>query len=946
MTDGLKINSINMFVNKFEETGDVIDLDSLKESFRLDEGENGFYKLSLYQKKVFGTETINDNYNRPPIGPIERGLYCTFCGNEGPDDHYESCDFPEQNSLNLTMEGFNNYIMKDQNYKGDYLDFKNKFINGQLTQTNLNEILLNPDEISVVNGRFDLDSNKNILTNVSFLGIYKKRGPQKLASKTTTTQFLNNLIISYEESGIKTSVRISKNGLINLINIPNESDKKDYIISELIKRINETDSVNLDEFNRVSGSDYEEYKKIEALSYVHSTTAQFRIDSMKRETEINFQEFDSLISPFNSNGEVISSDYTVVEKSTGGDNIIKFGDIKIIEWEYSLGRLTRSEVMTKEYIKAVSVPAPGLKLTAIFNKYGTVVMTISLCSNKQIIKGLCGDVITPITNELFEPFVEQFNELFNKDENILLKKTLGNVPGTLKSEFNTVTGYAPSGKICRLTRTRDAGDTTYKEGMRPEPYSWSGNCPDPNYQSQKPEGVQDSDGFWYPCCEAKSKESIEKMKRYLLNGFPLNKEQAEKLNIIDGVDMGSGILLPDSNVPGASAEVYIDGRLQDVTVVKKLGKKSNEYQVKLQNGKIETIKGTDFKRDSRVFPGLKDFNREQLLSCIIKNLNKNNNLIDLQTGNVIKNNRSEFNEKFSSDNYNTFINLVGSTNKDYLTYSTVSKLKESQYYLFKTQSDSYSFYLVLSPMGNFYISSEYNYLESEISENFRDTIVLFGYLRFNDVEFKKEFNVMDIVYFNQSLDSLSFNDRYSRLLDIQTTILSSIIDEIIVIKDFYVDIISGSYETEKDTKLIFVKDECCNYISWGDKDIFEDTIVLQILSKNRQTITFGYDSRPLRNDIGVSFLSNFTFNKRDIPEELRVNDYFNVKINRNVDGQIVPNRKISIIDKSDKLLSYEKTMEILSFKFSPITTDLFSDQDEWEIPNETLSFDGEKLIAI
>ena len=46
-------------------------------------------------------------------------------------------------------------------------------------------------------------------------------------------------------------------------------------------------------------------------------------------------------------------------------------------------------------------------------------------------------------------------------------------------------------KYVDLTRTRDTGSGNYKEGMRPEPYSWQGTCPDPNYQYLKPEGVQD-----------------------------------------------------------------------------------------------------------------------------------------------------------------------------------------------------------------------------------------------------------------------------------------------------------------------------------------------------------------------------------------------------------------------------------------------------------------------
>ena len=193
----VSINSINMFINKFDESREIFDLDKLKENFLLDEGEEGFYKLSLYQKKTFGTETINDNYNRPPIGPIETGFYCTFCGNEGPRDHSETCDFPDQNSLNLTISGINDYILKDRNYKGDYLNFKTKFEESSLTQDDLNEILLNPDEIEVKDGKINIQENKDVLTSVSFLGIYKKRGPQKLAAKTSTTQFLNNIIISY-----------------------------------------------------------------------------------------------------------------------------------------------------------------------------------------------------------------------------------------------------------------------------------------------------------------------------------------------------------------------------------------------------------------------------------------------------------------------------------------------------------------------------------------------------------------------------------------------------------------------------------------------------------------------------------------------------------------------------------------------------------------------------
>ena len=67
-------------------------------------------KLSFSKKEVLGAETVNVNYNRPPIGPIKEGYYCTFCDNMGPEDHDEMCTFPEDdNKLNLTILFFFNH---------------------------------------------------------------------------------------------------------------------------------------------------------------------------------------------------------------------------------------------------------------------------------------------------------------------------------------------------------------------------------------------------------------------------------------------------------------------------------------------------------------------------------------------------------------------------------------------------------------------------------------------------------------------------------------------------------------------------------------------------------------------------------------------------------------------------------------------------------------------
>ena len=940
MSSEVKINGINMFVNKLDSVDEIIDIDDLKTSFTLDEGEMGFYKLTLSQKKIFGTETVNDTYNRPPIGPIQDGLYCSYCSKIGPEDHSETCDFPEDNSLYLSMKGFNDYIIKNTDYSGDYKNIKEAIETKTLTQEDLNEILLIPDEIIVENGSFNLDENINVLTNISFFGIYKKRGPKKLASKTTTTQFLNNIIISYERDLNKTSIRISKNGLINLINIPTDSSKTKEMIDTLIERINKTDSVNVENFNNLTG--FDKYVYLPDKSYIHSMSGQFTLNALEKPgSQINFENLDNIISPFDSLGNLTRSDFTRLEKTASGDNIIIFNGVKIIEWEYSLGRLTRNQVMSKEYIKFVTIPADGVKLTGIINKFGIIMMTLSLCSDKQIRKGLCGSGLTPIDKSMFNDIVTNFNKLFDSESEILLKKSLETAQKTTTT-FNTVSGYAPSGKICRLTRTRDSGDKSYKEGMRPEPYSWKGQCPDPNYQYLKPEGVQDTDGLWYPCCETKTKESVEMMKRYLLTGFPKNKSEAEMYNITQDADLGSGILIPYSNVVGASAKVNINGTFQDVIVIKKLSKKSNEYIVKTNEGEKITVKGTDFERDSRVFPGLNSFKRDQLLGCIRKNLLNLDLIID-NRGKLIKNQISIMNEKYNIENAEKFIQIFDPTKiKNFnMTYYNIIKFTKSMYNVRKVPTETVNFFLVLSPNGNYYINDKLNSIECQISNRFEDNIILNGYLKFNDIDFKNEYHIIDILYYNEDLTNNNFQQRYSILLDLQNLVFTSIIDEILIYPDVYSNIIEGSYDIideNKTSKLVFVNTKCCDYIVWGNKDKYPDVIQLQILEKTKQKIKFGYENKNIPEGIGLDFLNSYTFNKREIPEDLFVNDYFNIKINRDASGNIVPNRKISIIDKSQMSKTFEETIDILLMKFNPIEYILFNNPEEWDTQDDTYTF--------
>lgn len=944
MSTNIKVNGINVFINRFDKPDEIIDIEKLKTDFPLDEDEEGFYRLSLSQKKILGNETINDNYNRPPIGPIEKGLYCSICDSIGPDDHREDCDVPNKESLFLTLKGLKDYILVSS-YNGDFVDIKNRINNGTISQEELNdEVLLLDDEVSL--GDILNKENEDILTKISFdtSGVFKKRGPKKLAAKTSTTQFLNNVIISYEKSGNKTSIRISKNGLINLINVPEDESDYNSMITGLIARLKDVDVVNTDVLEEITGE--REYRIFEDYSYVHSMSGQFTLSDFG-EKQVNFENLDKLISPFDSSGELIPGRVTSVETTTSGKKIIIFNDIRIIEWEYSLGRMTRTGVMSKEYIRAVVTPAPGLKMTCIINKYGTIIMTISRCSDKNITQGLCQKGNTEIKSELFNNVIRSFEELFKNQVETLTDKAIDKISKDIKS-YNTISGNAVPSSVCRNTQTRvDDDGKTWKEGKRPDPYSWSGTCPDPNYQYLNPEGVQGPDGLWYPCCKAKSEKSIQLMKEYLIKGFPRNQDDANKYNIIDGEDIGSGILIPDSNSPGSTAEVNINGRPEIVTVIKKKSKKSNEYVVRTQDGEIINIQGEAFKRDSRVFPGLNTFNKNRLIECVKFNL-KRLDLVINQGGTIIKNIISELNEKNLPENTSIFKSLVEipPITKTNLTAFSLNSFRTVPFVVKSVPGNSYPFFLCLGPGGNFYINSYLNSVDSEISNKFDTDIVLFGYLRKNEIENLTEFYIIDLIYYDESYVSVPFNRRNKTILELQNSILNSISDEIIVFPDFFADIIDGSnyfINENKANTLIFINSQICDYITWGEKDTTDDTVELQILELTKGSIIkFGHSDKTFPNEL--NFLNKYEFTKKEIPDKLFRNDYVKVKINRDSSGNIVFKRKISILNKTDKKYEYDTVLNNLYTKFRPVDVSLFSDSEEWYISqNIRLIYNGSVL---
>ena len=152
-------------------------------------------------------------------------------------------------------------------------------------------------------------------------------------------------------------------------------------------------------------------------------------------------------------------------------------------------------------------------------------------------------------------------------------------------------------------------------------------------------------------------------------------------------------------------------------------------------------------------------------------------------------------------------------------------------------------------------------------------------------------------------------------------------------------------ENNEKNKLVFINNDDINdNILWSDKDKYPDILELQILEINYTTYTidFGYDYKELPVGIGIDLIRRYTFFEK-LPIGLKIGDYLRIKINRDINGNIVQNRKISILKKISKTLTYEYVVDLLLVKFYPINYTFFSENDRWFYFERTLIFDGEKL---
>ena len=993
----VNIYGINGFINKFEDTKadskiEVLNLENIKDNFKVDfEFDHNINQIEESELPAFTQLTYNErvtegrstdssystSYNRPPLGPIDNFCYCSYCDNVSPQYHGIECPYPEKKSLFLTMKGVYQYIIQNtkDTFSENINDFKQKWQNNSLTQVDLNNFLLIPNSVIIPNSRI---SNEIPLTDartkIQYFDIVKLRGPTKLEFTTATQKFSNAVMLSYEfpdgnsENNIgskKTSIRIYRNGLINLINIPRAASTREILYKTLIDRINEysDDNVNLENFNRLTSEytdeEFDEYAIISNRTFIHSANSQFNMWPIKDKYVLDFRKLNDLISPINSSGRIVSGEYTDVSVIPNVNKQImklKYNDasVTIVNWEYILAKETRNQSMSREEIKCTILPRDGIKISLQIHKHGTFQMSISYCNLSDIKNGTCTNIINKENNPLDFSYFDLVRYIFSgilSEKPALYGESLDYSQEETGIIRNTVSGNAPPNKpgtstaVCRAKDPRPG-----YPGLRPIPYSFKGQCPE-SRQILDPMGVLGNDGLYYPCCSAKTKQSEENYKEYLKTGFPKNMAEANEYGLqcikneatdtlVCNNDLKSGILIPGSLNVGAIARATINGIITEVKVLGYKGKSKKPQEIFVQNmntGEQLTINRSDFERDSRYIPGLQSLNKEQLLLCITKHFK----LYQNQENIVNATNLAEIKDKIS---------ILPPTFNPIMSVIDVGIFATKNYFVTSIPNTSNLYYLYITPTESYYINQYGTKKPSNLIDPINENMILLGFLE----ETSNKYFITDILYFKGAVTT-SFRTKIKMLKEIEEAFF--IAENSVIFPEYESNIIRHSKELlqeSRDIILVFTPDTDYKKLKIWTPIMVKKEITLQLISRVKTNYyTLGYDNE-LINNFNISFNNIFIPKVFIDSNNIKVNDYILFKFDYNLETSQLSSRILTPVEKTIRPnLSYNETLIKLSMILNPIKESFFmnnklDDDFIWNIPgrDEVLKYESDALPLV
>jgi hypothetical protein len=970
----INIYGVNAFINKFPDNKlDILNLQNLKNEFELDYKFNeetneidktelpAFTQLTFNERVAAGDSSYSTSYHRPPFGPIENFCYCSYCSNISPQFHTEECPFPEKKSLFLTIRGIFYYIIQNtkQDLPENLQNLKDEWLNNTITQELLNKFLLVPNSVRVNEKKLtDRVPLNDELTKIQYLDVVKLRGPTKLEYTTATQKFSNAIMLSYQygkgdgededdtedidlssSDTKKTSIRIYNNGLINLINVPSSSYYRKILYETLIDRINEVyESVNIDHFNRVvsefTEDEYDEYTIIDEISYIHSVNSQFNLWPVKNKYTIDFRRLNDLISPLNSSGKIVSGEFTEVKTSSKGNKqIIQLSyrgkSINIINWEHILGKETKTQTLSREEIKCIILPIDGIKISLQIHKHGTFQMSMSYCNATDLKHSICSRVLDksdyPLDFRYFDVVRSIFSGIFTDKQNLssLSIDFTEDIAGAIKT---TVSGKAPPNKpgtstaVCRNNDPRPGYPSP-----RPIPYSFQGKCPE-SRQYIDPIGVLGNDGLYYPCCSAKTKKSEEEYKKFLVDGFPKNEREAREYGVNSMEDTKSGVLVPGSLNIGARTRAKIGGEWIPVKILGYKGKSKKPQEIIVQNeetNKVLTIDRQNLERDTRYFPGLRSLTKDQLIRCILKNLQykkKDMTILELENLNDIK----------------ELINIPDTNFNPTLSVYGISIFEKIKYNVTSVPNTSNIYYLYITPTDSYFINTVGNKKEKSLTETINENIILYGFLE----ESSDRYFVTDILYFNRKV-TVPFTEKLEMLKEIQDSYFLT--DNSIEFCEYESNIIKGSKDLlQENSEVLLVFTPETNYTNikvWGPIEI-EPEITLQVLRKVKTNyFILGYENTGLSTL--TTLFNNIFIQKAFIDaNQVKINDYILFKLDYNLQTGQLSTRIVTPIDKTIKpQLTLNETLIKLSLLLNPIKESFFvnnriGDSYIWSVPGK------------
>jgi hypothetical protein len=438
--------------------------------------------------------------------------------------------------------------------------------------------------------------------------------------------------------------------------------------------------------------------------------------------------------------------------------------------------------------------------------------------------------------------------------------------------------------------------------------------------------VLGNDGLYYPCCSAKTKKSEEDYKNYLIDGFPKNKSEEKKYGVNRTEDINSGILVPGSLNIGALTKAKIDDNWTPVKILGYKGKSKKPQEILVQNldtNKVITINRKNLERDSRYFPGLKTFNKQKLIECILKNLQykkKDASILELENLYKIKNLID-----FPDSNFNPVLSVY-----------SLPLFETTKYYVTSIPNNSNMYYLYINENDSYFINIFGNKKIKGLSEIINEEIILLGFL---ETETEKYF-VTDILYFNKPVKT-QFSEKLLLLKEIQDTYFLT--ENTIEFPTYESNIIKGSKELlqeSSDIFLVFTPEN--NYLQFKiwTNTMIEPEITLQVIKKSKTNyFSLGFENT-LLSGLTINFNNIFIPKIFIESNQIKINDYILFKFDYNLQTGQLSTRILTPIEKTTKPdITLNETLTKMSLILNPIKESYFmnnklNDDYIWSIPGK------------